>query len=437
MNMLMNDKIRKIWVYNGGIDHNWQDNRYGVRKINDIYEQKMFNHQAEFLLFLASKNDIVYLVQNPDDEFLEDIKSLGFEKAQIQIIPEKDITISQILDNNKELLYKHLEKGQEYLYVPYILSKYDENLCNHESIKLYGSSFETVKKVNNKIEARKILSEMGVPVIDGYVCSCKEEMQKSYNKLKEMGYSKFAIKEPYNSAGKGVYCIRNDRQFQSFVRMLRFPDNDDNFQVAVEGWIDNKRDINYQIEISTEGKVELVTITEQHILVTSYRGTVCPPQLTVKQKVLYEEYAQEIGKKLFSLGYTGLVGIDSIIKEDDSIIPAIEFNARLNQSTFYAPIVEKFKHMKKKTFIRSYDVQTKSELNYSKVKNLLKSEGIYLDKNKYEGVYLLNSSCLSLYQDNSGMYHSRVFLATTYDKDKEDTEQCKLIDKFIKVLQKA
>ncbi len=109
---------------------------------------------------------------------------MGFEKAQIQIIPEKDITISQILDNNKELLYKHLEKGQEYLYVPYILSKYDENLCNHESIKLYGSSFETVKKVNNKIEARKILSEMGVPVIDGYVCSCKEEMQKAITNLK-------------------------------------------------------------------------------------------------------------------------------------------------------------------------------------------------------------------------------------------------------------
>ncbi|MGB8453610.1 MAG: ATP-grasp domain-containing protein [Anaerocolumna sp.] len=434
--MLRNKKINKIWIYNGGIDHNWQDSSCGIRKVNDIHEQKMFNHQAEFMLFLANKNDIVYLVHSPDKEFLDDIKMLGFEEPQIQLIPEEDITISQILCCNKELLYGRLKEGQDYLYVPYILSDYDESLCKQESIKLYGSSFKTVKKINNKMQARKILSDIGLPVIDGYLCSNKEEMQMGYYKLKEMGYVKFAVKEPYNSAGKGVYCIRDDKQFQTFLKMLRFPDDVEEFQVAVEGWIDNKRDINYQIEILPNGAVELLTITEQLILVTSYRGTMYPAQLTSEQEILYQEYAQKIGKKLFSMGYTGLVGIDSIIKEDGSIIPAIEFNARLNQSTFYSPILEKFQHMQRKSIVRSYDIQTNMQLTYPKLKDLLIEEGLYFDKSNNEGVYILNSSCLSLYHNERGMYHSRVFLAITYDKNKDDMVQYHLMDQFIKILQK-
>jgi hypothetical protein len=437
LELLRNKKLNKIWIYNGGIDHNWQDSRCGVRKVNDRNEQKMFNHQAEFLLFLAGKEDIVYIVHSPDKEFLEDMKILGFEEPQFQLIPEEDITISQILCSNKELLYGRLKEGQEYLYVPYILSEYDEILSKDRRIKLYGSSAEITKKINNKMMARKIVSEIGLPIIDGYLCSDKEEIQKGYLNLKAMGYTKFAIKEPYNSAGKGVYFIRDDRQIQSFTKMLRFSDDIEDFQVAVEGWIENKRDINYQIEISPEGKIELLVITEQIILVTSYRGTMYPAQLTPIQEALYQEYAQKIGQKLFALGYTGLVGIDSIIKEDGSIIPAIEFNARLNQSTFYAPIVKLFQDKQRKTLIRSYDVQTKSPLTYHTLKNILIDEGLYYDRNNYEGIYILNSACLSLYQDGEGgMYHSRVFLAFTYEQSKEDTAQYNIMDQFIRIIQK-
>ena len=435
--MLRDKKINKIWIYNAGIDKNWQDKKCGVRKVNDINEQKMFNRQAEISLFLAGKDDIMFLVESPDEEFLEDMKMLGFEVPQIKLVKEEDLTISQSLYNDDKLLYKQLNKGEEYLYIPYILSKYDEILSNYENINLYGSSFEIVKKINNKMMARKILTEIELPVIDGYLCSDKEEIEDAYIKLKDMGYSKFAIKEPYNSAGKGVYFARDDKQLKNIVKMLRFPDNNEDFQVAVEGWIDNKRDINYQIEISPEGKVDFVAITEQIILVTSYKGTMYPAQLTSQQETLYEEYAQKIGKKLFDLGYTGLVGIDSIIKEDGTIIPAIEFNARLNQSTFYMPICELFKGINRRTLIRSYDIKTKAHLNYKMLKNVLIDEVLYYDKDKGEGILILNSTCLSAYKSGEGdMYNSRVFLAYVYDDNKDDVEQYYKVDELIQKLQK-
>lgn len=45
--MIRNKDIAKIWVYNAGIDRTWQDKAYGVRKVNDLNEQIMFNKQGE------------------------------------------------------------------------------------------------------------------------------------------------------------------------------------------------------------------------------------------------------------------------------------------------------------------------------------------------------------------------------------------------------
>lgn len=132
--------------------------------------------------------------------------------------------------------------------------------------------------------------------------------------------------------------------------------------------MENKRDINYQIEISEDGNVELIAITEQIISVTSYKGTIYPARLSSTEVEMYQKYAQIIGKKLFALGYRGLVGIDSMIKANGEIIPAIEFNARLNQSSFYLPIMEFFSRRNRNTLIRSYDIQTNEKLDYKQLK---------------------------------------------------------------------
>lgn len=58
--MIRNKDIAKIWVYNAGIDRTWQDRAYGVRKVNDLNEQIMFNKQGEIVLFLTGPNDIVF-----------------------------------------------------------------------------------------------------------------------------------------------------------------------------------------------------------------------------------------------------------------------------------------------------------------------------------------------------------------------------------------
>lgn len=429
---MIGDKgAKKIWVYNAGVDKKWQDSSFGVRKVNDLKEQVMFNRQGEIVLFLANRNDIVFLAQEPDEEFVHDMAALGFEKPSIYKIPDMDMPISEYLRNNLDIIYgiDHLES---YLYMPYILSEFDEEICNQLGIPIYGSTAQTVKNINDKMNAKRIVEHLGLPVVKGYFSKNKNELVDAQKKLKEQGVLKYAIKEPFNSAGKGVYFVRDERQFNSFVRMMRFA-NDEKFEVVIEEWIDNKKDINYQIEICASGEVKLLSITEQIVDVTSYKGTIYPANITDEQEQTYKKCAEIIGQELFRLGYQGLVGIDSMIKEDGEIIPAIEFNARLNQSTFYLPIMQKILNGNYHMLIRSYDIQTNLMLNYVGVKKILKEKGLLYSEEKKEGIVILNSACLSAYKDEK--YHSRLFLGIVFENGNQVKDMYETVDEFIKTLQ--
>ncbi len=429
--MLLDKNIAKIWVYNAGVDKHWQNTSYGIRKVNDPNEQIMFNRQGEIALFLAGAKDVIFLCEKPDKEFIEDIKKFGYTEPQIVILPEEKITISEYLYNHKEKL-KNIDNLQQYEYIPYILSHYDEEICNAEQLRIYGTNAEIVKSVNDKMYARKFAENLKLPITVGDLCSSKQELKKAYQKLVDKGYSKFAIKEPYNSAGKGVYFIRDDKQFNSFVRMMRFSE-DANFVVSIEEWLENKRDINYQIEILEDSSVNLIAITEQIISVTSYKGTIYPANLSLKEKKKYEEYAQIIGKELFKLGYRGLVGVDSMIKENGKIIPIIEFNARLNQSTYYIPILEYFSSKKCSTLIRSYDVKTNKKLDYKTLKEELIKKNLYYTDNSGEGIIILNSSSLSVYKNSK--YNSRLFLGIIFKSNEKVQEKYLVMDEFVKYVQ--
>ena len=131
--MIRNKDIAKIWVYNAGIDRTWQDKAYGVRKVNDLNEQIMFNKQGEIVLFLTGPDDIVFLTEKPDKEFLEDIKKFGYKDCQMIILPNEKNTISEYLFEHRDIL-KNINQERLYIYIPYILSIFDEKIC--ESLNL-------------------------------------------------------------------------------------------------------------------------------------------------------------------------------------------------------------------------------------------------------------------------------------------------------------
>lgn len=147
-NMSVIDKsgIKKIWMYNSGIEHNWQSSKNGIRKINNPNEQKILNRQAELLFFVTKEDDSLYVIQESDPEFIKDISEFGINKPKTILLKDEDQPLSRILLQDQPLLeqLKHQAIATKSLYVPYILSADDEEISKECSLPIYGCSSEGV-----------------------------------------------------------------------------------------------------------------------------------------------------------------------------------------------------------------------------------------------------------------------------------------------------
>lgn len=423
---MVKSKTPKLWVYNAGIDKIWQTESQGIRKINNPKEQYILNAQSELNIFLSKKDDYLIVIKEPDKAFMRDITSFGVESPNYIKVPNNGITISEILNNEIDNISGISKKN--IIYCPYILSKLDENNAQKLGIPIKGKDSALVKQINNKAFIRNLAIKNDFPSIKGFVCRSKGDLLYNGDLLIKNGCKKFCIKEPYNSAGKGVFFIRDKKQLYLFAKRMQF--DGDNFSVILEEWIDKKKDINYQIEIYQNGDIEFIGITEQIINITSYKGTVYPVDLSLEQEIEYKKYASKIGTILYKMGFTGVVGIDSIITDQNIIIPMIEINARINQSTFYMKLGRYFEEKNKRVIFRSYDVNTKRELNYRILKEYLISKGLYFDGDK--GTIIINSSCLSIFTNFDGTYFSRIYLAYV---DKNNTKNEELMESIGNVIE--
>ena len=398
----------RLWIYNAGIDKAWQTEKQGMKKINNPKEQFILNAQSELFIFLCEEFDYLVLFKIPNYEFIEDMKRFGIKESKFILLPKGEKTISELFSyclDNVEKLEKI--KINDVVYTPYILSVQDEDNAKKIGIPIYGKNSEIVKQINDKTFIREISLKHNFPTIPGFICDSREKLLDSAKLLIKNGCEKFCIKEPFNSAGKGVFFIRDKKQLDLFSKRIQF--EGEKFSVVLEKWIDNKKDINYQIEVLEDGEVNFIGITEQIISITSYKGTVYPADISLEQENEYKKYAKLIGTILHKMGFVGVVGIDSIITSDNKIIPMIEINARINQSTFYLKLGNYFRKKDKRIIFRSYDINTKTELNYSLLKQYLTDNNLYFDGNR--GVIIINSSCLSIYKNDDETYFSRVYLA--------------------------
>lgn len=428
---MLKNKIPKLWVYNAGIDKTWQTESQGIRKINNPKEQYILNAQSELNIFLCKKDDYLIVIREPDREFINDISTFGIEKPTFIKVSNNRITISEILENemNNTMELSRLN-GKNIVYSPYILSKIDENNAKRLNLHINGKNSVLVKQINNKTFIRELSMENEFPRINGYVCRCKDELLHNADLLIQNGCERFCIKEPYNSAGKGVFFIRDKKQLDLFAKRMQF--GGDDFSVILEEWIDNKKDINYQIEILENGDIDFIGITEQIINTTAYKGTAYPADISLEQEKEYKRYASKIGGILYEMGFTGVIGIDSIIIDDNRIIPMIEINARINQSTFYLKLGKYFKERNKRIIFRSYDINTKCELNYKILKQYLINKGLYFDGD--EGTIIINSSCLSIFKNCDETYFNRVYLAYVGKEKAKNEELMESINNVIDII---
>lgn len=386
-----------VWLCNIGAERYWSNLSAGVvNRQEDI----AVNRMEEMNLLICREQDIVILREMPHEDYLENLRKMGFSIPTILSPENVDLLtpISELVLGDVGLLNKlkdAAEKNNDLYFVPYGVTRLEEEIADKTGMRIMGAPSHINAKINDKIFNREISEKLGLTVCQGRVCSSADEIREEYERLtnNKLFFSKVIIKEPKGASGKGLYIVDGKEKLESSLRMIaRFSRGRTDSKWLVEGWYNKKGDINYQIYVSPDGQVDVFSIKEQLLRDTVYFGSKMPPEL--EQGVLdsYVENGQKIGRYLYETGFTGVAGIDSIITEEDVCIPIIEINGRFTLSTYISFVNQLLED--KKILSRYFRLTPDKPVTYTDICSKLAKEGILINPDTKEGIFVYTSGTL-------------------------------------------
>ncbi len=425
-----------VWLFNIGAEKYWNNLSSGVVDVN---EDIVVNRIEEINLLICREQDIMILRKKPDNRYLNALRENGITVPQILSLDTDDLVtpISQLILVNekiKEYLTEISNTNNEVYFVPYAVTYIEEEIAKICNLNIIGAPSSINSIVNDKVFSRQLAEQLGFSVCDGKICGNIDEIKRTYHFLRNNPpyYDKVIIKEPFGASGKGLYVVDSEDQLNAIViRLARVARKNKQARWLVEGWYRKKADVNYQIYVASDGKVNVFSIKRQLLKHTVYIGSKMPPDLSDHIIEQYLIYGEKIGKYLFEMGYTGVAGIDSIIDENDLIIPIIEINGRFTLST-YLSFIERTMG-KKKFMTRYHRIVTHSPMDYEQICSILDSNEILYSQQKGKGVFIFTSGTLpSNLIPEKGYCIGRLFMLLVAEHWDEIDEYYRKVEDIIK-----
>ena len=203
--------------------------------------------------------------------------------------------------------------------------KFAEILEQHK-IKFIGPSSELIRKMGDKIEAKKIAKSLGLPIVSGSETGIKD-ISEAIKISKEIGFP-VLIKAAGGGGGKGMRIVRSEDKLEENIKIAqteakKFFNND---EVFIEKFFENPRHI--EVQILSDGKNNTVHLGERDCSVQRrYQKIIeespCPVINDEQRKYLLDVSVNAISK----LGYEGAGTLEFIY--DKGKFYFLEMNTRL------------------------------------------------------------------------------------------------------------
>lgn len=127
-------------------------------------------------------------------------------------------------------------------------------LCEQNRLNFIGPSREVIEKMGNKSQARKIMSDCGVPVIPG--SDRLENEREALKQAKAIGFP-VLIKAVSGGGGKGIRVVRSEEEFEKAFILAR-SEAEQNFRdpdLYIEKFLSDAHHIEIQILADKKGNI--------------------------------------------------------------------------------------------------------------------------------------------------------------------------------------
>ena len=198
-------------------------------------------------------------------------------------------------------------------------------ILEENKIKFIGASSKHIKMMGDKIQAKKIAKEKGLPVIEGSEGGVKN-VSEAKKLSKQIGFP-VLVKASGGGGGKGMKIIKNEEEFETLFataksEALKYFGND---EVYIEKFFQNPRHIEVQI---LAGNNRVVHLHERDCSVQRRHQKLIEetPSPVLNDKIRNELFDKTV-KMVSEIGYEG-AGTVEFIYEDGKFY-FLEMNTRI------------------------------------------------------------------------------------------------------------
>lgn len=173
-------------------------------------------------------------------------------------------------------------------------------MCESNGIEFIGPPFEIIRKMGDKVCAKKEMEDAGIPVIPGSKKSVSQ-ISEGLKISKDIGFP-VIIKAAFGGGGKGMRIVNAESEFKNFFKIARTEAEAafGNGSLYIEKFIKNPRHIEFQILADNYGNT--VHLGERECSVQRRH-----------QKLLEESPSTAVGeKKRKKLGAYAVKGMEKI-----------------------------------------------------------------------------------------------------------------------------
>lgn len=199
-------------------------------------------------------------------------------------------------------------------------------ICESCRIKFIGPSPDAIKKMGNKIEARKIMEEAGVPVVKG--SENVENENEAVKIAKEIGYP-IIIKAAAGGGGRGMRIVHTElnlaKSFLAAKAEAKAAFGNDS--VYIEKYIDRPRHIEIQVLGDEYGQI--IHLGERECSIQRRHQKLIEEAFSpLMNEVLRRELGEIAVKGATAVGYSS-VGTMEFLADKDKKFYFMEMNTRI------------------------------------------------------------------------------------------------------------
>ncbi|RKT87094.1 hypothetical protein SAMN05421805_102505 [Saccharopolyspora antimicrobica] len=209
---------------------------------------------------------------------------------------------------------------------PYAVLPDTVSLLTHWGRPRQVPSSDVVTRVNTKTWSNTLLQKLGLPGCARVVRSV-DELPSA---VRDCGPT-VVVKDPYGVSGRGTIRISSPGVLRAIQRVLRRQEAEGRrIELLVQPEFSKRCDFSGHLRLDRDGTARFlgVQVMVNHGFRHVGSGPAGPELLSLLDRHGYRDVLAEVGTALAAEGYWGPVGVDSMLLDNNTLLPVLEINAR-------------------------------------------------------------------------------------------------------------